>query len=158
MKSVIKRIFVSFSYSAFSGLIVNLLIDAIVNGVSAQDGFISMSPEYVALFPTPVVAAYVNILLYGLIGAAFAGMSFVFEIDRIGYVFQNVIYFIGTSVVLTIITFVIWQLWKYPTALICTLCGYAASFLIMGVAQYRRLKRDVEEIDSILNPQTFSKM
>lgn len=151
MKTIIRRILISFSVSAFSGLFINLLVDVIVNGVSGMDGFISMSPVYVAFFPTPAVAAYVNVILYGLIGATFAGMTFVYEIDRIGFLIQSIFYFLGTSVVLTIITFVIWQLWKYPVALICTLCGYAVSFIIMGVVQYKNLKKDIEEINSYVN-------
>lgn len=148
MKNILKRIFVSFACSAFSGLLVNLLIDVFANGVSDLDGFVSMAPEFVALFPTPTIAAYINVILYGFIGAAFGGMTFVFDIDRIGFVIQSICYFIGTSAVLTVITFVIWQLWKYPAALICTLCGYAVSFVIIGVIKYRGLKKDVEEINS----------
>ena len=148
MKRIIRRIFISFAISAFAGLLCNLLIDVIVNGVSDMENFISMPPEFIALFPTPAIAAYVNIILYGCIGGAFAGMTFIYDIDRIGFVIQSIIYFAGTSVVLTVITFVIWQLWKYPTALFCTLCGYAVSFVIIGITQYRTLKQDIEEINS----------
>lgn len=151
MKNIIRRVFISFACSAFAGLICNLLIDVIVNGVSDMEGFISMSPEFLALFPTPAIAAYVNIILYGLIGVAFAGMTFIYDIDRIGFVIQSIIYFVGTSIILTIITFVIWQLWKYPSALYCTLCGYAVSFIIMGITQYRKLKKDIEEINGYVN-------
>lgn len=151
MKNIIRRVFISFACSAFAGLLCNLLIDVIVNGVSDMEGFISMSPEFLALFPTPAIAAYVNIILYGLIGAAFAGMTFIYDIDRIGFVIQSIIYFVGTSIILTIITFVIWQLWKYPSALYCTLCGYAVSFVIMGITQYSKLKKEIEEINSYVN-------
>lgn len=148
MKTIIKRILISFICSSFAGLLCNVLIDVIVNSVSNLDGFISMSPEFISIFKTPVIAAYVNIILYGFIGAAFAGMTFIYDLDRIGFVVQSIIYFVGTSIVLTVITFVIWQLWKYPMALYCTLCGYAVSFIIMGVTQYRKLKNDINEINS----------
>ena len=78
MKEVLKRSVFSFFISSFAGVTVNLIIDCIVNA-SGKAGFISMSPDYVRLFPTPVIAAYVNVLLYGLIGFTFSVMTFIFR-------------------------------------------------------------------------------
>ena len=73
MKEVLKRGFTSFALSSFAGLIVNLIIDIIMNA-RGLEGFSSMSPDYVALFPSVTIAAYVNILLYGVIGATFCSV------------------------------------------------------------------------------------
>ncbi len=146
VKEILKRGAVSFAISAMAGLTVNLIIDVIVNA-AGRDGFISVSPETRALFPTPAIAAYVNVLLYGLIGATFATMTFIFEIERLGFVIQSILYFLMTSAVLVVITAFIWQLHRYPQALIPTIAGYAVTFLIMGVNQYRTLKRDVRDIN-----------
>ena len=56
MKEVLKRGFTSFALSAFAGLLVNLIIDIIMSSV-LKTGFISMSPDYVALFPSVTIAA-----------------------------------------------------------------------------------------------------
>ncbi len=146
VKEILKRGAISFSISAMAGLIVNLTIDVIVNA-AGKEGFISVSPDTRALFPTPAIAAYVNVLLYGLIGATFATMTFIFEIDRLGFILQGILYFLTTGTVLTVITTFIWQLHRYPQALIPTIAGYAVTYLIMGINQYRTLKRDISDIN-----------
>ena len=148
MKEVLKRSVISFFISSFAGVIVNLLIDCIVN-TSGKEGFISMSPDYVKLFPTPVIAAYVNVLLYGLIGFTFAAMTFIFSVEKIGLLLQNIIYFVVTSAVCVSITMLLWQLQKYPTAFICTLTGYAGTHVIMFITEYKNLQKDIIQINSI---------
>lgn len=150
MKEIIKRGLTSFALSSFAGLLVNLLIDLIVNAVEGP-GFSSMSPDYVALFPSPTLAAYVNILLYGVIGATFALAAYIYELERIGFVIQSIIYFVVTSVVCVAITTLLWQLHKYPAAFICTLIGYAATHVIMITIEYRRLRADIKVINELSN-------
>ena len=127
MKEIIKRGLTSFALSSFAGLLVNLL------------------------FPSPTLAAYVNILLYGVIGATFALAAYIYELERIGFVIQSIIYFIVTSVVCVAITTLLWQLHKYPAAFICTLIGYAATHVIMITIEYRRLRADIKVINELSN-------
>ena len=148
MKAVLKRAMVSFFISAFAGVLVNLFIDCAVNG-SGVNGFISMSPDFVKLFPTPVIAAYVNIILYGLIGFTFSAMTFIYDARRIGFALQSVIYFIVTATVCVSITVLLWQLHKYPAAFAGTLAGYAATHVIMFIVGYNDLKKDIKEINEI---------
>ncbi len=148
-KDIIKKGLLSFAISAFAGLFVNLLIDLIVNGC-VTDGFCSISPDFRALFPTDTIACYVNLLLYGLIGATFAMMTFIYSIERIGFVIQSILYFVVTGGVCLLITMILWQLQRYPQALIVTLAGYAATHIIMILIEYRTLKRDIREINSEL--------
>lgn len=149
MKGIIKRMLLSFSISAMSGLLVNLIIDSAMNA-GGNEGFIAISPDFRALFPTPAIAAYVNILLYGLIGAVFAGMTFIFETSRIGFLIQWLIYFLVTESVCLGVTVLLWQLHHHPQALIYTLVGYGVTYVILGITQYRKLKKEVEEINLTL--------
>ena len=151
MKEYLKRAAVSFAISSFVGLMVNLVIDVIVNAVGTS-GFTAISPATRALFPTTEIAAYTNVLLYGLIGATFAGMTFLFDIDRLGFVVQSILYFITTAIVLVVITILLWQLHKHPKALIPTIAGYAMTYIIMGIVEYRELKRNVRMINEELLP------
>lgn len=148
MKEVLKRGFTSFALSSFAGLIVNLIIDVIMNA-RGLEGFSSMSPDYVALFPSVTIAAYVNILLYGVIGATFALSVYIYEVERIGFIIQSIIYFIITSSVCVGITILLWQLHKYPAAFISTLAGYLATHIIMMVIEYRKLKADIKVINEL---------
>ena len=148
MKEVLKRGFMSFALSSFAGLLVNLIIDAVMN-TSFTTGFTSMSPDYVALFPSVTIAAYVNILLYGVIGATFALSAYIYEIEKIGFIIQSIIYFIITSSVCVGITILLWQHHKYPSAFISTLAGYLATHIIMIVIEYRKLKADIKVINEL---------
>ncbi len=150
MKDLFKRIAISFCISSFAGLMVNLIIDGIVNTLG-NPGFISISPDFRALFPSPVLAAYVNTLLYGVIGATFAGMTFIFDVRRLGYIIQWCIYFLVTFALCLFNTIGLWGLHKYPQAIACTLSGYALPYIIMGIVQYRQLKTDISEINQSLN-------
>jgi len=148
MKEVLKRGFTSFALSSFAGLIVNLIIDIIMNA-RGLEGFSSMSPDYVALFPSVTIAAYVNVLLYGVIGATFALSTYIYEVERIGFIIQSIIYFVITSSVCVGITILLWQLHKYPAAFISTLAGYLATHIIMMVIEYRKLKADIKVINEL---------
>lgn len=146
MKEYLTRGAISFAISSFFGLLVNLLIDAIGN-FCGMENFISIAPEFLAKFSTPVIAAYVNVLLYGLIGATFAFMTIIFDCKRIGFLIQGLIYFLVTAVICMGITVLLWQLHRYPRALICTMAGYGVTYVIMGFLQYRKLKEDVRFIN-----------
>ena len=148
MKEVLKRGFTSFALSSFAGLIVNLIIDIVMNA-ALKTGFNSMSPEYVALFPSVTIAAYVNVLLYGIIGATFALAAYIYEVERIGFIIQSIIYFVITSSVCVGITILLWQLHRYPAAFFSTLAGYFATHVIMMVLEYRRLKADIKVINEL---------
>ena len=152
LKTTLKRGAVSFSISAIIGLLINLIVDICVNA-AGNDGFMSMSPEARALFPTPVIAAYVNVLLYGAIGATFAMMTFLFEIDRLGFVIQSILYFLLTSIVLVGITILLWQLHKHPQALVPTIAGYAVTYFIMFTVEYKELKKNIREINEELEAE-----
>ena len=148
MKEILKRGMMSFAISAFCGLIINLLIDVIVN-LNGVKGFVSMSAQYVALFPTTAMAAYVNILIYGMIGFVFAAMTFIYDVERLGFLFQSIIYFIVTESLCVAVTIFLWQLHHYPSAFIGTLMGYAVSHIIIFISAYRTLRKDVKEINEI---------
>ena len=60
---------------------MNLFIDLII-GLNGVEDYISMSPDYRGLFPTPVIGAYVNVLLYGLIGFTFSTMTFIYDMEK----------------------------------------------------------------------------
>ncbi len=148
MKEYLKRGLLSFFISAFAGLLVNLFIDAVV-GLNGVKGFISMTPDFRNLFPTPVMAAYVNLILYGAIGFTFSVMTFIYDVEKISFLLQSIIYFVVTSTVCMAITILLWQLHKHPGGFICTIAGYAGTHVIMFITEYKRLKRDIVRINEI---------
>ena len=149
MKEILKKGFIGFAMSAFIGTAVNMIVDIIANALGVEN-FISMSPDFRNLFPTPVIAAYVNVFMYGIIGATFSVMTFIYEVNKLGVVLQNIIYFLVTAPVAVGIAVLIWQLHHYPKAIISTLVGYGLCYLIIGILQYRKLKDDIRQINEEL--------
>lgn len=150
MIAILKRCATSFAISSFCGTVVNLVIEIIGRKITGMTDFTPFTKEYLELFSSQSLAVEVNILLYGLIGATFAAMAFIYEIDRIGFIFQNLIYFILTGVVWVPVVMLVWQLGRYPKALIGTIIGFAITYLIMSIVGYRTTKKEVEAINSFL--------
>ena len=149
MNETVKRGLTGFAMSALIGCAVNLIIDVIVNATGFEN-FMSMSPEFRNIFPTPVIAAYVNVLLYGIIGATFSMMTYIYEVNRIGFLIQSIIYILVTGTVAIGIAVMIWQLHHYPKALISTIAGYVVSYLIVGILEYKKLREDIKQINEVL--------
>lgn len=150
MKEIIKRSANSFAVSAVCGGLVNLLIEVIVRMVTGMEDFIPLSPEYMKLFPSESIAVEVNILLYGVIGAVFSAMTFIYEKVEIGFLIQNLLYFMLTGIFWVPIVVFVWQLNLYSNALLGTLLGFGATYIIMSVVGYRITKKEVDAINLYL--------
>lgn len=85
----------------------------------------------------------------GLIGAVFSGATFIYEIERIGFVIQSLIYFLITAAASMGITVVLWQLHRYPATFISTMAGYLATHIIMITIEYRKVKADIKAINEM---------
>lgn len=149
---MVKRIYQSFIYSAFFGMLANLLIEIIVRLVSGNE-FAPLTPEYQAMFPSYSMALLVDMLLYGVIGATFSGMIFIYELDRLGFVLQSLIYYLVTGLVWIPIATFIWQLQKYPQALMCTIFGYLVTDIIMTIVAYQTTKRNIVQLNAVLEQE-----
>lgn len=145
MKKLIIRILKSFCFGMAISEVVLLLIQAVSYAVGHP--ICPMTPEYISYFPSESIAMQVDILLYGLFGIAFSGWSFIYEIDRIGFVLQNIIYAVGTMLIWVPVVCFVWQLWRYPQPLWCTIGGFVLTYAIMTVTVYRTTKREVEEVN-----------
>ena len=146
----IKRAMVSFIISSFCGLVVYLLIEYFVGVVIGVEGFTALTPEYLAKFPSDTLALGVAVLFHGLIGAAFAAATSVYEKAEIGFVLQNVIYVLLTGIVWVPIICFVWQLYRYPTALFSTISGFVLTYVVMSVLGYKITKKEVEQINARL--------
>lgn len=145
---MIKRMFNGFIYASFFGMFCNLMIELVVRKI-ANFPYSPITPEYIALFPSITVAYGADLLLYGVIGCAFSGFLFVYELDKIGYVLQSILYFVLTGIIwIPIITF-LWQLWKYPEALLYTIVGFIITNGIMMFLGYQKTKKNIEEINKV---------
>ena len=144
---MLKRIGFSFSISCCCGLMVYVLLEWIVVGILGEEGFSAMTPEYLAMFPKETLAFGVAVLSHGLIGAAFAGATCIYEKSEIGFIWQNIIYFIVTGMVWIPVVCFVWQLYRYPAAFFCTIGGFVLTYVIMSILGYKITKKEVDEIN-----------
>lgn len=147
---MIKRASFSFIISSFCGLVVYLLIEFLVGVVIGVEGFSGLTPEYLAKFPSETLALGVAVLSHGLIGATFAAATAIYEKAELGFILQNMIYVLLTGIVWIPIICFVWQLYRYPTALLSTIGGFVLTYVIMSVVGYNITKKEVAEINARL--------
>jgi len=153
MKRNLLRMIKSFAYSCTISMIILLLIELISTALGHRVS--PLTPEFISYFPSETIATIVDVLLYGIFGLAFSSMSFIYEKDSLGFVTQNVIYCLGTSLVwIPIVTF-IWQLWKYPPALISTIAGFFVTYVIMTIVAYNKARKDINDVNHLLKSSNF---
>ncbi len=148
--NILKRCSISFAISSVCGALSNLIIELVVRAVTGMNDFSPLSPEFVELFPSETIAVEVNVLLYGVIGASFSAMTFIYEKEKIGFIVQNMIYCILTSIIWVPIVVFVWQLNKYGNALVGTLIGFFSTYVVMSIVGYRITKERVKEINMYL--------
>jgi len=147
---MLKRVSFSFAISCCCGLVVYMLIELIGSVLLKLDGFSGMTPEYMALFPSETLALGVAVLCHGVIGATFAAATFIYEKIEIGFVLQNVIYFLLTGVVWIPLICFVWQLYRYPAALVNTIGGFVLTYMVMSMVGYNITKKEVAQINARL--------
>lgn len=147
---MLKRATFSFAISCVCGLVVYMLIEMIGNVFCGLEGFSVLTPEYLALFPTETLALEAAVLFHGLIGAAFSAATVIYEKAEIGFLLQNVIYFVATGIVWVPVVAFVWQLYRYPMAFFSTIGGFAVTYVIMSVVGYRITKKEVALINARL--------
>ena len=147
---MLKRVSFSFVISSFFGLVVYMLIELIGSVIVGLEDFSALTPEYLALFPSETLALEAAVLFHGLIGAVFSAATFIYEKIEIGFIVQNIIYFVLTGIVWVPVVSFVWQLYRYPSAFFSTLGGFALTYVIMSVVGYNITKKEVAQINAHL--------
>lgn len=150
---MLKRVSISFAISTLTGLAVYLLVEFIGSVLAGIEGFSTMTPEYLALFPSDTLALGVAVLLHGGIGATFSAAAVVYEKAELGFILQNLLYLILTGLVWIPVVCFVWQLYRYPAALVSTIGGFVLTYLVMSVVGYNTTKKEVAQINERLTKE-----
>lgn len=145
-----KRVSFSFAISGMCGLFVYMLIELIGGVIVGQEGFSGLTPEYLAWFPSETLALEVAVLFHGLIGAVFSAATVIYEKVEIGFILQNIIYFLVTGLVWIPVVSFVWQLYRYPAAFFSTIGGFVLTYVIMSIVGYNITKKEVAQINAHL--------
>lgn len=147
---MLKRISFSFVVSCLCGLLVYMLTELIGSVLVGLEGFSVLTPEYLSMFPSETLALEVAILSHGLIGAAFSAATFIYEKVEIGFILQNILYFVMTGVVWIPVVSFVWQLYRYPQPFFSTIGGFVVTYIIMSVVGYNITKKEIALINAHL--------
>lgn len=150
---MLKRSVFSFAISCCVGLVVYMILEFVGSVILGLENFSGMTPEYLAKFPSETLALGVAVLSHGLIGAAFAAAMVLYEKPEIGFILQNVLYFVCTGIVWIPIICFVWQLYRYPHAFFNTIGGFVLTYLVMTVVGYRITKKEVDQINARLSEE-----
>ena len=104
-KKILTRCLVSAPISILISQIIALCISL---GMGSGEYF-PVHPDFAALFENEITPVIVQMLLIGLISAAFAAGSVVFEIEKWGFLKQGLVHFAITAAVLLPVCMICWR-------------------------------------------------
>ena len=99
MPPILKRALSRALVSAPSCMLINHLVGVVRSLIVGDGRFSPVTPAFAARFPSESAAVAVQMLLVGLVGAAFAGCSVVFDIERWSFLRQGLVHLAATSAV-----------------------------------------------------------
>lgn len=137
-KRLLMRIYHGFSITMIVNLAVHLLVARFCGGCVTE--------SFAARFPNISMAAIVQLLLVGLIGAAFAGAAQVFENERWSFLTQGIVHFLITAAVWMPIARLCWS--PIPDgAMWCALGGWLLTYGVTWLIQYFLWRKKVRELN-----------
>lgn len=137
-KKAFSRIPVGFSISVFTAALIQIGI--------AQAGGMTVTARFAAHFAAPEAAAIAQILLVGLIGAAFSGASVLYDLERWSFLKQGIVYFAITAAVWVPVLLICWT----PMPLYGILwsgLGWTGTYAITWGIQYAVYRKRIRDLN-----------
>lgn len=149
-QSLVRKAVIRGSISFCTTGMLNVIIMLITCFIQSNRDYVPMLEEFWKRFPSQSVAVLVEILLVGVIGAAFGACSVIFELERWSFLRQGIVHFIMTTIVWLPISVFIWAVYIYPAAIVSMTVSYSFTYAITWISNAVRLKKMVKEINNML--------
>ncbi len=128
------------------GYAPTVLVAMIVQFIVLQGGGSVVTDRFAARFAAPETAVIAQLLLVGLIGAAFSGASIVYENERWSFLLQGIIYFAITAAVWVPVLLICWT--PMPKSGILFSCiGWMGTYAITWGIQYAVYRSRIRELN-----------
>ncbi|PGZ57394.1 hypothetical protein COE58_26005 [Bacillus cereus] len=150
MKNLISRVFGGFVIGVIIGQVVQILISLKLG----HGEYISVVDHFRSFFVSEMTAVFVQILLTGIIGVAFATSSLVFEIAKWSLLKQYIVHFCITALVWVPIVTLLWM----PKTFISTMIffiSFLGTYVVTWVIQYMISKNDIKQINAAIQSKQF---
>lgn len=147
LKKVLARGLTAFAFGIAGGQMVVMIV-ALISG---NPDFTPLVPEFAARFNSTLIAVGVQNLCTGLVGLAFGLSSFIFDIEKWGFLRQAAVYFMLTAAVWIPVSIFCWGLGTHPSALFSVLASFIFSYALTLFLQHMHCKKAVLLINKKLN-------
>lgn len=145
-KKVILRSLLGFPLGVFLGYTITIIISATMG----NGNYVPCAPQLIEETGSEVGAVILQFILSGVLGAACAGGSAVFEVEHWGITYQTVIHFIVLSLsMLPIAYFSHWMEHSIPGFLLY-FCVFIALYIAIWFIQYFIWKKRIIQMNEKL--------
>lgn len=145
---MIKKILFRAGFSFMTGITGSLIICILVIAIADKPDFNMMVPEFAARFSSPYLAFGVQLLLLGVISAAFGGSSVIYDIERWSFLKQGIIHFLVTVSIWLPISIFCWKPAKYISAAVSTLISFLFTYVLTWILRYIQCKEAINKINT----------
>ena len=134
----------------FIGIAIGQIICVLISLINGSGEFIICTPEFIDMIGNEAAAGAVQTLLCGIMGSGFASASVIWETDSLSIAAQTGICFgIYAVSILPIAYFTNWM--EHSAVGIISYIGiFAATFIIVWIAQYLAWKKKIKAINQKL--------
>ena len=133
--------------SFFMGVGLSQLVNIVISLALGRGAYISVMPDFAALFPNELSAVIAQAALTGLLSAVFAMASVFFLMDGWPFLRQCATHFVVTAAVWIPVVWLVWMPRALPGLLIGAL-NFAGTYVVVWAVQVainRRVARRINE-------------
>lgn len=128
-------------------MLINQLVGICISLSNADGRYSPVTPAFEARFPSATAAVIVQLILIGVIGAAFAACSVLFEIERWSFLKQGLVHLAITSAVGIPICLFCWMPQSASGALILCL-SWLLTYIATWLSQYFVYRHRIRALDA----------
>lgn len=135
----------------FAGIAIGQIISVIISLSVGSGDFIVCVPDFVESVGNEAMAAALQTLLCGIMGAGFGAASVIWEMDNLSLAVQTGSCFGIYSAIMFPIAYITNWMEHSLTGVICYIGIFAAIFIIVWLVQYFSVRRKINAINRKLN-------
>lgn len=145
-----KKIFLRGAFGFPIGISIGYIITIIISFIWANGYYSPCVPELISVMGSEINAVIFQALLSGLLGAAFAASSVIWEIESLNIVKQTGVYFAVVSVVMMPVAYFLYWMEHSVTGFLSYFCIFALIFIVIWVTQFITGRRMVKRMNERL--------
>ena len=153
---MLKKVLLRCLYGAPLGLAIGTVITIIISLVVGDGTFYAVVPQLITDCGSEINAVVFQSVLCLIYGAAWAGASVIWEVERWSILKQTVTHLIICSAATFPIAYFTYWMPHHGRGILLYFGIFAAVYVVIWLSQYSAMKKKVEQINKRLNQKTES--